>query len=106
MSANNTHVGLQLRHAFERAGLHTAQLRAERLTGGGPGYGGYRYLAGVIRTILPMIELDRPTAAHVREIDTLEQRLRTAAVANDATVAFPAIVSAWATVPADAAAGS
>jgi ubiquinone/menaquinone biosynthesis C-methylase UbiE len=105
-AGTNTHVGLQLRSAFERAGLHAPQLRAERLTGGGPDYRGYRYLARVIRTILPMIDLDRPTTAHVHEIDTLERRLRSAAVGHDATVAFPAIVSAWATIPADAAPGS
>ncbi len=76
------------------------ELRAERLSGGGAGYAGYRYLAGVIRSIEPMIENYGVATADELDIDTLEDRLRTAAAASGSTVAFSAIVSAWTTKPA------
>ena len=64
------------------------------------GYAGYRYLAGVIRSIEPMIEHYGVATADELDIDTLEERLRTAAAASGSTVAFSAIVSAWTTNPA------
>ncbi len=99
-AGTNVHAGLRLRQAYESAGLPSPQLRAERLSGGGAGYAGYRYLADVIRSIEPMIENYGVATADELDIDTLEDRLRTAAAASGSTVAFSAIVSAWTTKPA------
>ncbi len=96
-AGTNIHAGLQLREAFEAAGLPSPELRAERLTGGGARYGGYRYLAGVIRSIEPMIEQYGVATADELDVETLEHRLRVAAESSHATVAFSAIISAWAT---------
>jgi len=52
----------------------------------------------VIRSIEPMIE--HYGVATADDVDTLEDRLRTAAEASGSTVAFSAIVSAWTTKPA------
>jgi len=96
--AVGTHVtmGLRLRSCFEAAGLSDPELVAERLVGGGPSFGGYAYLAGLIRAIAPAIARSGRATLEELDVDTLEQRLRDAAGALDATVALPAIVTAWA----------
>jgi SAM-dependent methyltransferase len=97
-AGTNLHAGLQLRRAFIAAGLPSPRLRAERLAGGGPDYDGYGFLAGLINSVMPMIERYGIATASDIEPDSLEQRLRTEAVSADATVALPTIVSAWATI--------
>jgi SAM-dependent methyltransferase len=94
-AGTNVEMGLQLRSCFTRAGLPSPTLRAERLTGGGATYVGYAFLTGLIRSILPMIEHYGVAPTRDLDVDTLEDRLREEAVARDATVAFPSIVSAW-----------
>jgi ubiquinone/menaquinone biosynthesis C-methylase UbiE len=98
-AGTNIHAGLQLRQAFVTAGLPSPHLRAERLAGGGTEYDGYRYLAGLINSVAPMIEHHGIATASEIDPETLEMRLRTEAKAVNATVAFPAIVSAWTTMP-------
>jgi SAM-dependent methyltransferase len=100
-AGTNTRAGFQLRQAFEAAGLPSPDVRAERPAGGGAGYDGYRYLAGVITSIAPMIEHYGIANLADLDLDTLEDRLRADAGANDATVTFPSIVSAWTTRPLD-----
>ncbi len=105
LAGTNTRVGLQLRRAFLRAGLSAPELRAERLVGGGAEYPGYRYLADLIRSVVPMIEFEGVATADEIDVDTLEHRLRRDVEASEATVAFPAIVSAWTTAATHPPAG-
>ena len=73
----------------------------ERLAGGGPDYLGYSFLAGLIRSIVPMIERYGVSTADDVDVATLEDRLRAEVVGANATVAFPSIVSAWSRRPVD-----
>ena len=95
-AGTNVRLGLGLRAAYLDAGLPAPELRVERLAGGGSDYLGYSFLAGLIRSIVPMIEHYGVSTADQVDVATLEDRLRADVVAADATVAFPAIVSAWA----------
>jgi hypothetical protein len=88
-------VGMGLRSSFEVAGLPSPSLRAERIVAGGEKFAGYAYLAGVIRSIVPMIEQYGVASADDLSVDTLERRLRDQVVSLHATVVFSAIVSAW-----------
>ena len=92
-AGTNLTMGLELRACFEAAGLSEPHLRAERLVGGGHSFGGYGFLADIIRSIAPAIEHTGNAAADL-DIDTLERRLREATCAADATVALPSIVTA------------
>ena len=94
-AGTNLTTGLGLRACFEAAGLADPELRAERLIGGGQSFGGYRFLAEIVRSIVPAIERSGLAIPDGLDVDTLERRLREATCAKDATVALPAIVTAW-----------
>ncbi len=48
-AGTNLTMGLGLRACFEAAGLFEPNLRAESLVGGGDSFGGYNFLADIIR---------------------------------------------------------
>ena len=100
-AGTNVRLGLSLRAAYLAAGLPAPELRVERLAGGGPDYLGYSFLAGLIRSIVPMIERYGVSTADDVDVATLEDRLRAEVVGANATVAFPSIVSAWSRRPVD-----
>jgi SAM-dependent methyltransferase len=97
-AGTNLKMGLGMRACFEAAGLAEPELRAERLAGGGPSFGGYGFLAGLIRSVASAIERSGLATADELDVDTLEQRLREATCTEDATVALPTIVTAWSRV--------
>jgi SAM-dependent methyltransferase len=95
-----TRMGLRLRPLLLEAGLPDPQVRSEPPIGGGESFGGYEMAAETTRTLLPHIErLGLGTAEEV-DVDTLAARLREAVCEANAVVATPAIVTAWARVPA------
>jgi ubiquinone/menaquinone biosynthesis C-methylase UbiE len=89
-------MGRQLFTAFIDAGLPAPEMRDEALVGGGPVFGGYGWLADVVRGVSPLMaklgiaDLDR------LEVETLADRLRDDAVANRAVVWTPSLVGAYA----------
>jgi ubiquinone/menaquinone biosynthesis C-methylase UbiE len=103
-----------LREAFTRAGidlalgpglwavLQAAGLRPSGMMGVQPHFGpedpdGAAILAGIIRTVLPLIErLGVATAAEVGA-DTLQQRLSDELATSAAVFAHPMLISAWGT---------
>ncbi|MEV0567132.1 class I SAM-dependent methyltransferase [Dactylosporangium sp. NPDC050588] len=90
-------MGRQLFSAYTAAGLPEPTMRDEALIGGGPGFGGYAWLAGVTRALAPLMQklgLDLPG-----DLDTLADRLRTDAVTNGTVVWTPSLVGAHATKP-------
>jgi SAM-dependent methyltransferase len=89
-------MGRQLFGAFRAAGLPAPRMRDEAVVGGGPGFGGYAWLAGVARALAPVME--KLGIARVDELglDTLADRLRDDAVAGDAVVWTPSLVGAYA----------
>lgn len=69
-------MGFKLFPTFRAAGLPEPDLQADTIIGGGLHFAGYGYLAGVFRSILPLMErFGIATAAEV-DTDTLADRLR------------------------------
>jgi SAM-dependent methyltransferase len=98
-------MGDKLRPAFLAAGLPEPQLRLAARIGGGPDFNGYAEVAAVVRSLLPLILRFGIATAPEVDIETLEDRLRVAAVAANGIVKMPDLVSAWARVPALATRG-
>jgi SAM-dependent methyltransferase len=92
-------MGFKLFAAYRAAGLPEPDLLTETIIGGGPDFAGYGYLAGVIRSILPLMERFGIATAEEVDIDTLADRLRDEAVAGGGVVALQMIVGAFARKP-------
>jgi SAM-dependent methyltransferase len=83
---------------FAAAHLPPPMLFAELPVGGGPDAALYPWLAGVVRSLLPvMIELGLTTAEAIA-IETLEERLRAAGIAAHSQIEGPRQVCAWVTL--------
>ena len=92
-------MGGKLFATFAAAGLPMPQMIAATRVEGGPQSPAYDYLAGVLRSLLPVLEhADIATAADV-DIDAMAARLRKEAVARDACIMLPPLVGAWAQLP-------
>jgi SAM-dependent methyltransferase len=93
-SGARTQIGLELYQLFLAAGLPGPQLRMDTLVGGGAGFP-YELLAGVIESLLPVMEkLKIGTAADV-DISTLAERMRDEVAARNGVVIAPALIGAW-----------
>jgi SAM-dependent methyltransferase len=93
-------MGLKLYGAFATAGLPAPDIRVERPAAGGSEYPGYGYVAGVLRSLLPMAEKLGVVASVEEEgIETLHERLRDEVVALGGVVTLPSIVGAWSRKP-------
>jgi SAM-dependent methyltransferase len=92
-------MGFKLFATYRAAGLPEPDLLTETIIGGGPDFAGYGYLAGVIRSILPLMERFGIATAEEVDIDTLADRLRDEAVAGGGVVALQMIVGAFARKP-------
>jgi len=92
-------MGGKLFATFLAAGLPAPQMIAAARVEGGAQSPVYDYLAAVLRSLLPMTEqVGVATAAEV-DIDTLGERLRSEAVANNASIMLPPLVGAWTRLP-------
>jgi SAM-dependent methyltransferase len=93
-------MGLKMYGAFAAAGLPAPNIRVERPAGGGPEYPGYGYLAGVVRSLLPMAQ-KLGVVASVEEVgvETLHERLRDEVVALGGVVTMPSIAGVWSRKP-------
>ena len=92
-------MGRQLFAAFLSAGLPAPEMRDEAFVGGGPDFGGYAWLAGIVRTLAPvMAKLSLASVDDLR-LDTLADRIRADAVARSAVVWSPSFVGAFARTP-------
>jgi hypothetical protein len=92
-------MGPELFGAFLAAGLPRPQMRAEALVGGGPDFGGYAWLAGVVRALAPAMAKLAVADVDRLELDSLADRLRADTVARGAVVWSPSFVGAFARVP-------
>lgn len=89
-------MGFKLYPTYLAAGLPAPQLRMDAVVGGGPDFEGYQYLAGLVRSLLPMMEqLGVATAAEV-EVDTLADRLREEVVRGGGCIALQPLIGGWA----------
>jgi SAM-dependent methyltransferase len=91
-------MGRQLFAAFRAAGLTGPELRDEALTGGGPDFAGYAWLAGVTRSLAPLMAKLAVADPGRLGLETLADRIRDDAVSRDAVVWTPPLVGAYARV--------
>jgi SAM-dependent methyltransferase len=92
-------MGGKLFATFVAAGLPAPELGVAGIAGGGARSPVYAYVAGTLRSLLPMTErLGIATAAEV-EIDTLADRLRNEAAELSACIRPPPFVGAWTRMP-------
>jgi SAM-dependent methyltransferase len=94
-------MGLKLYPAFIAAGLPAPAMRAERPIGGGPDFPGYRWMAQITRSILPLMEQLGVANAENIDIETLVERLREEVVGSGGVVAMPTLMGAWARKPTE-----
>ena len=92
-------MGLKLFPTYVAAGLPEPDLQAETIIGGGPDFAGYAYLAGVFRSIMPLMERFGVATPEEVDIDRLADRLREETVALGGVVALQMIVGASARKP-------
>ncbi len=92
-------MGLKLFATYRAAGLPEPELQANTIVGGGPDFGGYAYLAGVIRSVLPLMERFGVATADEVGIDTLADRLRAELVSSGGVLPLQMIVGAAARKP-------
>jgi hypothetical protein len=89
-------MGTKLYATFRHAGLPAPNMIAATPVACGPTSQGYEDMVRVLRSLLPLIE--RSGIANIAEIgiDTLAERLREDAVANDRVIFLSRVVGAWA----------
>jgi hypothetical protein len=92
-------MGLKLFATYRAAGLPEPDLHGDTIIGGGPDFGGYAYLAGVIRSVLPLMERFGIATADEVAIDTLADRLRAEIVGSGGVLPLQMIVGAAARKP-------
>jgi 2-polyprenyl-3-methyl-5-hydroxy-6-metoxy-1,4-benzoquinol methylase len=89
-------MGTKLYATFLRAGLPAPAMNAAQPAACGPASPGYRDMVQVLRSLLPVIERNGIAKAAEIGIDTLAERLRDDAVANDRVIFLSRVVGAWA----------
>ena len=88
--------GSKLYATFLQAGLPCPQMVCAQRVHCGPEATSYEEATQGLRSLLPAVERNRIATATEIEIDTLANRLREDAVARQAVVFAPRLVSAWA----------
>jgi ubiquinone/menaquinone biosynthesis C-methylase UbiE len=92
-------MGRQLFGAFLAAGLSTPEMRDEAVVGGGPGFEGYAWLAGVARGLAPLMAKLAVADADKLGPETLTDRIRDDTITASAVVWPPSLVGAYARRP-------
>jgi 2-polyprenyl-3-methyl-5-hydroxy-6-metoxy-1,4-benzoquinol methylase len=88
-------MGTKLYATVLRAGLPAPHMMAATPVVGGPTCGGYEHFVQALRSLLPMIERSRIADIEKIGIDTLAERLRQDAAANERVLFTSRIVAAW-----------
>jgi SAM-dependent methyltransferase len=92
-------MGFKLFPTYVAAGLPGPELHGETILGGGPDFAGYAYLAGVFRSILPLMERFGIARASAVDVDTLADRLREESLSNGSVIALQMVVGGFARKP-------
>jgi ubiquinone/menaquinone biosynthesis C-methylase UbiE len=88
-------MGRELFGAFLAAGLPAPAMCDETLVGGGSDFAGYEWLAGVVRSLAPMMARLGIADPHRLDVDTLAGRMREDTAARRAVVWTPSFVGAY-----------
>jgi hypothetical protein len=89
------YMGLHLFRLFGEVGLPTPEMHLDAAVGGGPEWGGYDYMASLIRTLLPRIVQFGIATPDEVGIDTLAERLRAEVVGHNGVVTTWSFITAW-----------
>jgi len=89
-------MGLRLPQIFQQAQLPAPRTIAHARIGTGADAAIFHQLAGITRTLLPVMEKHGIATATEVEVDTLAARLQQAVQSADATVLGPLFIGAWA----------
>jgi len=92
-------MGTKLYSSFLRAGLPPPGMTAATLIACGPDTKGYRYMVGVLRSLLPLIERNGIASAAEIDIDTLAVRMHEDALIHERVMFLPRVVGAWTVLP-------
>jgi SAM-dependent methyltransferase len=95
----HTRMGRQLFGAFLAAGLPPPVMSDEALVGGRGDFGGYAWMAGVARSLAPLMSRLGIADADQLGLDTLADRIRDDALSSGAVVWTPSFVGAYACMP-------
>jgi SAM-dependent methyltransferase len=89
-------MGFKLFPAYLAAGLPGPEMHGETILGGGPHFAGYAYVAGIFRSILPLLERFGIATAGEVDVETLADRLREEVVARSSVFTLQMAVGAFA----------
>ena len=91
--------GSKLAQMFQAAGLPAPQMMLHARVEQGPDSPIYHLVAQMIRVMLPLMQRTGVATAEEVGVETLAERMRAEAVALEATLVFPALISAWTRTP-------
>ena len=92
-------MGIGLYQAFVDAGLPPPTMHLESPIGAAKTWAGYRYIATIFQSLLPLLEkYELATAAQV-DVDTLAARIRQEVITSKRPFFLPLHVTAHATLP-------
>ena len=92
-------MGIGLYRAFVDAGLPPPTMHLESPIGAAKTWAGYRYMATIFQSLLPLIEKYGLASAEQVDVDTLAARLREEILASKRPFFLPLHVTAYATLP-------
>ena len=92
-------MGIGLYRAFVDAGLPPPTMHLESPIGAAKTWAGYRYMATIFQSLLPLIEKYGLASAEQVDVDTLAARLREEVLASKRPFFLPLHVTAYATLP-------
>ena len=92
-------MGLRLAQVFRKAQLPAPRMIAHARVGTSADAALFHQLAGITRTLLPLMEKNGIATAAEVDVDTLAERLQRAAQTSDATLVAPLFVGAWSHKP-------
>lgn len=92
-------MGSKMLAAFLAAGLPRPTMIAASRVECGPDSQGYAYMVATLRSLLPILERAGLVTAEEAAIETLADRLRQDAVANERVTFLPRMVGAWSRLP-------
>jgi ubiquinone/menaquinone biosynthesis C-methylase UbiE len=85
----------ELLHTYAQAGLGKPELLGEFVAGGGPDFAGYSWLANTLRSLAPMAPKLGVSLESVGDLETLTERLRSAAATEKRDFWTPPLVGAF-----------
>lgn len=94
-AGSHNEMGLELRSTFNAAGLPTPEFMYEAVVAAEPGHPVYRVVAGIARTLAPLMQRFGTASPADLDFDTLAARMEAEVDALNGVVVSPALVGAW-----------